>query len=353
MTYDYSIVIGRFQLPHKAHFELLHKALEIGHKVIVCLGSSNVRRNLRNPFNVEQRMSLIQAGSNTVKNAISNGRLIFVPIEDSYYSDQWWVEHVQRQVKAAITRSSIVSECKDDRKLSIALVGHKKDDTSYYLDMFPQWKYEGIESKTLLSSTECRETWYKYGLHEEVTVKNLRDFTTSGVIEYLRYFPDQSHRELQRRYEFVENYHKEWGPGPHYTADTVVVKSGHILLIQRGEEPDIGSWAFPGGFANQNENIYNTAVRECLEETGLDLKIEPGDPWKYMIASQEYNKPFRDDRGDIRTTALLFDLGTGPLPEVKGQDDAANAEWVPLADLTASNMYGDHYFIFRDLIKLL
>jgi bifunctional NMN adenylyltransferase/nudix hydrolase len=354
MNYDIAVVLGRFQLPHKAHFQLIHKALEVADHVIIGLGSSNLRRSLRNPFSVDQRISLIQGGSNIVQDSIANKRLYFVGIEDSCYSDQWWIEHVQRKIKETIQLRGLYPRKpfvgKKPPKHKIALVGHKKDDTSYYLDMFPQWEYVGIEASKIMSATECRKVYYKYGLDDKSVQNTLAQFTTWGVREALKHVPTQVYNDLKARYEFVENYKKEWGEGPHYTADAVVIKSGHLLLITRGQQPDIGAWAFPGGFINKKETSHTASVRECLEETGLDIRGDK-DPFEHLVDYKEYQSPFRDERGDIRTTACLYNLGMGDLPEVKGDDDAAHAEWVPVADLTASNMFGDHYFIYRDLIR--
>jgi bifunctional NMN adenylyltransferase/nudix hydrolase len=352
LVYDYSFVIGRFQLPHKPHVELILEAKRIAKRVVIGLGSSNLRRSLRNPFTASERQMLIEHSNQEIKDAVRNGSILFVHLEDSVYSDQWWVEHVQRKFKQAVEKSKVldsIARREVSDKPKIALVGHNKDDTSYYLSMFPQWDFHAFESKQVLSATECREAYFQYGLEDKSVQNRLVEFTTSGVREALRYIPTQTYQTLKNRFEFVQKYKKEWGEGPHYTADAVVIKSGHVLLIQRGQEPDIGSWAFPGGFADLNkETAYQAAIRECQEETGLNLY----DTGRYeSVALNYYAKPFRDDRGDIRTCAYLFDLGTGPLPEVKGQDDAQHAEWVPVADLRADNMFADHYFIFRDLTR--
>jgi ADP-ribose pyrophosphatase YjhB (NUDIX family) len=54
-----------------------------------------------------------------------------------------------------------------------------------------------------------------------------------------------------------------------------VTARGEVMLIKRGIEPGLGQWAQPGGFLEIDETVRDAAVRETLEETGLE--VEPGE----------------------------------------------------------------------------
>ena len=59
-------------------------------------------------------------------------------------------------------------------------------------------------------------------------------------------------------------------PRPAVTADCIVITTeaeAKVLLIQRGDEPYKGCWAFPGGFMNMDETTEECAIRELEEET--------------------------------------------------------------------------------------
>ena len=63
---------------------------------------------------------------------------------------------------------------------------------------------------------------------------------------------------------------------PRLVATTLpITEAGEIVLIRRGIEPAVGSWAQPGGFLEVDETVHEAAVRETFEETGL--LVEPGE----------------------------------------------------------------------------
>lgn len=56
-------------------------------------------------------------------------------------------------------------------------------------------------------------------------------------------------------------------------AGVLVERSGEILLVRRKINPSRGLWTFPGGFVDFDELPAEAAVRECREETGLEVEI--------------------------------------------------------------------------------
>ena len=52
-----------------------------------------------------------------------------------------------------------------------------------------------------------------------------------------------------------------------------ITERGDVMLIKRGIAPGYGRWAQPGGFLEIDETVEEAAVRETLEETGLEIEL--------------------------------------------------------------------------------
>ena len=131
-------------------------------------------------------------------------------------------------------------------------------------------------------------------------------------------------------------------PRPAVTADCIVMTredNPKVLLIERGHEPFKGCWAFPGGFMNMDETTEQCAIRELEEETGLQITD--------IQQLGAYSKVDRDPRGRTITVAYLAFVDN-PLP-VKGQDDAAKAQWFSIKNLP--KLAFDHEEIMKDAIR--
>ena len=130
-------------------------------------------------------------------------------------------------------------------------------------------------------------------------------------------------------------------PRPAVTADCVVITTEaepRVLLIERGNAPYKGHWAFPGGFLNMDETTEQCAIRELEEETGLKISE--------VQQVGAYSKVDRDPRGRTITVAYLAIIRKPT--EVKGQDDAAIAKWWKINSLPP--LAFDHADIMKDVI---
>jgi bifunctional NMN adenylyltransferase/nudix hydrolase len=332
---EFGVYIGRFQPFNNAHLLAVRFALSEAKNLIIVLGSDSQARTIKNPWSTPERVNMIRDCLTPDENA----RIEFVFAKDYLYTENLWITAVQEKVNA------LTGGSKD-----VVLIGHKKQ-TSLYLNQFPQWTF--LETGPLadgITGTHIRNQYFSCDLVDikrsvpgavfDAMKRDMMKSPTETRPEFL---------ELQKEFEHIEDYKEMWAKSPFpptfVTVDGVLIKSGHILVVRRKGYPGKGLIALPGGFVNANEAIVDACLREIKEETVIKLSKE--DMLTSLRDQHVFDHPDRSLRGRTITHAFCFDLGHGPLPKVKGEDDAAKAWFMPLRDVHASEekFFEDHFHI--------
>jgi bifunctional NMN adenylyltransferase/nudix hydrolase len=333
--YDTLVLIGRFQPIHNAHLEIIKRATALCDKLVIVTGSANQPRTYKNPFTSFERARMIKAAA--------GGLSIQISVEanpDTIYNDQAWAVRVQTLV-AKHTMPG-------DR---VGIIGHKKDDSSFYLDMFPQWGYENVELIEFLSAVDIRDLYFRNSVNYKFIKGVLPETTYNFLLDFAH---TDEYRQIIKEREFVETYKKQYASLPYppifSTADAVVVQSGHILMVKRRAEPGKGLWALPGGYVNANtdKSVEAAMLRELREET--QIKVPAPVLKGSIVRSKVFDAIDRSPRGRIITHAFHIQLPDGELPRVKGSDDAEKAKWVPIAEVQSDQCFEDHYEILQHFV---
>jgi 8-oxo-dGTP diphosphatase len=137
---------------------------------------------------------------------------------------------------------------------------------------------------------------------------------------------------------------------PSLTTDAIVLRKHKsdpyhdILLVTRGNYPEEGKLAFPGGFVDYGENPENGCIRELKEETELDGKnIE-------LLTVR--GDPKRDPRRHI--VSIFYVVNVDENAEPKGGDDAREAKFYDLRNILEkqkSRIAFDHYGVIVELVE--
>ena len=130
---------------------------------------------------------------------------------------------------------------------------------------------------------------------------------------------------------------------PRVTIDAIVMENEKILLVQRGKPPFVDSWALPGGHIELGELVEDAVIREIKEETSLDIKIEK--------LFNVYSQPGRDPRGHYITIVYVC-IVKNKKQQVLGGDDAKEAKFFDLQEISKLNLAFDHGKIIKDFLSL-
>jgi bifunctional NMN adenylyltransferase/nudix hydrolase len=333
--YGTLVLIGRFQPLHNAHLEIIKRCTALTDNLVIITGSGKQPRTYKNPFTSEERAVMIRYAT--------MGLAMRIHIEeniDTIYNDQAWAVRVQ----GIVSKYRIAGT-------KTAVIGHKKDESSFYLDMFPQWDYVDVEKIEPLGATDIRDLYFK----RDVNMNFIKAVVPQTTFDFLMSFKETpEYEQVIREREFVMTYKKQYASLPYppifSTADSVVIQSGHVLMIKRRAEPGKNLMALPGGYVNAatDKSVEDAAIRELREETMI--KVPEPVLRGSIVRSRVYDAIDRSPRGRIITHAFLIQLPDGELPKVKGSDDALKAKWVPIAEIKSEETFEDHYEIIQDLV---
>lgn len=122
-------------------------------------------------------------------------------------------------------------------------------------------------------------------------------------------------------------------------AGSVVVRDGAVLLVHR---PKYDDWSFPKGKQDPGEHVVATAVRETIEETGVEIRL---------------GRPLREQayvQADCRAKVVHYWRG-----HVVGDPDTSSyvpnsevdrVEWVPFGDVPDRLSYPRDELILDDAL---
>jgi bifunctional NMN adenylyltransferase/nudix hydrolase len=345
-NYQFAVFIGRFQPYHNGHHHIISQGLQRAEKIIVLCGSAHLPASHRNPWSFNERKTMIL---NSFSKQESE-RLTVLPLMDSPYNDPIWSQSVQIIVNGVV--QSLNTSPHNTPK--IALIGHSKDHSSFYLKMFPQWESIEVDNLDGLNATHLRDAYFNNADNFAHSDNIFTDLTPKGTQRFFAEdFSQTAFDTIRAEHEFIEDYKRQWQAVPYppvfVTVDAVVIQSGHILLVKRRARPGKGLSALPGGFIGQHERLQDACIRELREETRLKI---PDPVLRGCIKRQHtFDDPHRSARGRTITHAFLLELlSSESLPKVKGADDAEKAFWLPLSEMNPEKMFEDHYFIVRHLL---
>ncbi|MFC2053964.1 NUDIX domain-containing protein [Chloroflexota bacterium] len=60
---------------------------------------------------------------------------------------------------------------------------------------------------------------------------------------------------------------------PKVAVAALITRENKVLLVRRTVDPQRGLWALPAGYVDAGEDPVSALERECLEETGLTVRV--------------------------------------------------------------------------------
>ena len=113
------------------------------------------------------------------------------------------------------------------------------------------------------------------------------------------------------------------GIAPQVGIGVIVLRNGLVLLGQRLGAHGDGTWALPGGHLDFGEAVEHCAVREVLEETGLEVQVVARGPYTSNMFSRE---------GKHYVTLFVVAHAPSGVPAVREPSKCAGWHWFRWSD---------------------
>lgn len=337
-----AVYIGRFQPFHRGHMSVVEAAATHADETLILVGSAGEPRTLKNPWTADERISMIE-NAIVHEHGVEQLDFVFLAQLQDHHDDRRWAHAVRNAVMLHMISRGY-------QEAEITLIGHSKDHTSYYLRMFPDWRSIEVPNFEGLSATPIREGYFfsrsTLGIDEIVTTTAnwLNDWASNNPKIYY---------DMRAELSAQDGFRAAWDDTPYkpvfITADALVERSGHIILIRRGRAPYKGLEAIPGGFLKPTGSLLQTAIEELTEETGD--AFTPDFLRSHLREVRTFDAPGRDPRGRFVTHVHHFVLPDDDLPPLVAGDDADAAGWVPIAAIDRSRLAFDHHHILTSMVK--
>ncbi|NDY93481.1 NUDIX domain-containing protein [Ideonella livida] len=334
------------------HLQQWRQALARARQVVLLLTGQGLARSQRAPFTPQEQRAQLDAALAGAFSPQERARLQVLSLREDGDPLRW-----ARRLQAAV---QALDGPGDGAALPVRRLGGGAHARWRALDALTGWAVEEDPDAPALAAQAraLRQAWWTGAAGPDARHCG-QDPTLLPAVRQLLAQPAvaQAWDDLADEGRVLAGYRQAWACAPYppvfVTVDAVVQCAGHVLMIRRGQQPGRGLWALPGGFLEQEDTVLDSALRELVEETHLDLS--PAQARAALRGQQVFDDPQRSQRGRTVTHGFYFDLGLRPLPPIEAGDDAAGAHWLPLAALPAleGQCLDDHFLILDHFLGLL
>jgi len=165
---------------------------------------------------------------------------------------------------------------------------------------------------------------------------------------------EQEERDKEQMLKFIDSFDDVLTRDNvigHFTTSAFVVNEDRTKMVAVYHIINDG-WTYPGGHADGEENLLSVAVREVLEETGLNAKVLSDAP--LLISCNPVNCHFK--RGKYVSSHLHFDVlylmeADENIPLAFREDESKGVKWILFDDIDNEQMVEFVRPIVKKLIK--
>lgn len=119
---------------------------------------------------------------------------------------------------------------------------------------------------------------------------------------------------------------------------TILLKNNKILMVKEAKKECYSKWSFPAGHLEENEDVFEGAKRETLEETGCSVELRKAFP--ILLSNQYMMIHFLSD---LKDDSSMYH-----------KDEILETKWISIDEIKKMQEEDFRcYPVVRDIIKCL
>src|SRR5579872_4205287 len=135
---------------------------------------------------------------------------------------------------------------------------------------------------------------------------------------------DDVHRE--RLLTGATTHERTYPARPYIAVSAAVFRDGRVLIVRRAQPPAAGLYTLPGGVVELGETLVEAAMREILEETGLEIAPLTLVGYRQVI--------IRDGHGRVERHFVILPFAARWVAgDITLNEELAEARWLELPEL--------------------
>lgn len=127
------------------------------------------------------------------------------------------------------------------------------------------------------------------------------------------------------------------------TSFVYITEDDKVLLLQEGGRLAYGLWSIPGGHVDPGESFEQAAVREAIEESGYEVKLE-----SELYSATIKNTEYKGSKGDSEEVDIKIFKASTTGGELKLDDQALDLKWMPKEEALKLDL---RWAFLKDIIK--
>ncbi len=290
--YDYALLIGRFQPFHRGHFALYQKACLLADKVIVVIGSHQRSSSLLDPWTSEERCKMISQHCRTMPPS-------FLFMQDSAYNFPEWRRRLKTMLRAQLQLDGA------DENASVVVLGHLRDQSSYYLKFFEPWHFYAVaEQANGCNASDIRKALFEARLDavdSELDANNLdfiKQWTNTDAFMRLA----NEYRDLE-----IASRNLQAKTSEQRSVLACLVYRDFVVLEHRDTHPGKGQFALPEKILDDTQEP-NQEVSQLFKELDQDVGAAGVQHSNHAV----FDQLRRDPRGKLTSYADCWLLEARP-----------------------------------------